>query len=474
MKGNDTLATRSLHAKVVPLFAWLREGFGKLFPARSTGPFVAISVAMLIAFALAVMGQTNIGAAFGGATSAPSAHQNSSFQWGVLAIFVAMELFTGLVVGTGLMEVVAVGLIRISRGHKLILVVFFGFMLFFVSSFLNNLTAMLVILPVLFVALRQADLEQRFVTQTFALLLAVSNLGGAATPIGDFPAIIIMKSGLTDFTGYLTKAFPLFISTTVVMIGLHALLFMKRGDGPKNETSEAALRRRLGVRFLSMQYRHVRIKSLRALLLGLAFAATFCGWAFLPASGFPPEVVAFAGLSLAVLLVAPLGASAKFRNCDLGSVLTIAAFLFLGAVVANTGILHHLAHVLEDRISNPKHLLIAVMIATAAFSGLMQAGPATAAMLPVIQSLAAGPFADQSQWLAIAFASSICAGSSAFVWSATAGFLLRDKVNNADLSSKSGEKIGWGIAQYLPFGVLHMLVQLSVAIAWILLALKLS
>lgn len=43
----------------------------------------------------------------------------------------------------------------------------------------------------------------------FAAILALSNTGGAASPVGDFPAIIIMTSGITDFIHYLTHAFPL-------------------------------------------------------------------------------------------------------------------------------------------------------------------------------------------------------------------------------------------------------------------------
>jgi len=45
------------------------------------------------------------------------------------------------------------------------------------------------------------------------MLLAVGNCAGAATPVGDFPALLIMAAGVTTFGTYLALAFPLFLLT---------------------------------------------------------------------------------------------------------------------------------------------------------------------------------------------------------------------------------------------------------------------
>lgn len=54
----------------------------------------------------------------------------------------------------------------------------------------------------------------------FAVILALSNTGGAASPVGDFPAIVIMTSGITSFLSYLTHAFPLFAMTSLILLVL--------------------------------------------------------------------------------------------------------------------------------------------------------------------------------------------------------------------------------------------------------------
>lgn len=74
-------------------------------------------------------------------------------------------------------------------------------------------------------------------------------------------------------------------------------------------------------------------------------------------------------------------------------------------------------------------------------SGIFSAGPAAAAMMPVIVNICHGPLAAQSDWIAVAYAAAICAGSSLFMWSATAGFILSGKVNGAGIEDEEKQKI---------------------------------
>ncbi|MFC1769865.1 citrate transporter, partial [Nitrospirota bacterium] len=105
-------------------------------------------------------------------------------------------------------------------------------------------------------------------------------------------------------------------------------------------------------------------------------------------------------------------------------------------------------------------------------SGLLSAGPAAAALMPLVVTLASGPSMD-SNWVAIAYAASICAGSSMFMWSATAGFLLRQRIDDADIKDASGQKLNWGSRQYLGYGLMHCAIQLLIAGVWVYIKLSL-
>ena len=122
---------------------------------------------------------------------------------------------------------------------------------------------------------------------------------------------------------------------------------------------------------------------------------------------------------------------------------------------------------LQTHIMNTKKYVIVIMLITSLVSGLVSAGPAAAAMLPVIVNLCNTTLASQSGWVAIAYAASICAGSSLFLWSATAGFILSSKIDDANLGTER-EKITWGIKEYFKYGFVNYVIQMTIAILWIL------
>ena len=70
-----------------------------------------------------------------------------------------------------------------------------------------------------------------------------------------------------------------------------------------------------------------------------------------------------------------------------------------------------------------------------------------------------------------AYAAAICSGSSLFMWSATAGFILSDKVNHAKIKNERGENSRWGILQYLKYGLQNYAIQLGIAVIciWLIL-----
>lgn len=390
----------------------------------------------------------------------------NNFQWNVLIIAVAMSLFTTQLAATGAMNKIAVKFSKWSEGQPVKILVAYALLLFFFSAFLNNFTATLIILPSLFILLRGVKVSEFYIVSLFSLLLAVGNCAGASTPVGDFPAIIILSSGITSFAGYLSHAFPLFLVTALILIGTHVIL-LKRYVG-KNETEKESLERILGVAFLDVQHRHFQINYMNLSVIVFIFISMFFAWSLLPTSQFPPEAIAVIGIIIASAITTARGARTGINCFDLKPFLMIASFLLIAGFVNNTGILVEISRLLEENIHNPNLLLLAVMLLTAVLTGLISAGPSAAAMMPVIQSLANGSLQAESHWLAIAFACAICAGSSLFFWSATAGFMLSDQVGKAKLQDIDAKTdISWGFSAYFKYGILHFLIQLSVGIAWV-------
>ena len=380
----------------------------------------------------------------------------SNYSHDVLVILIVMELFTNLIAETGIMQLLAIKIAEMSKGKKRLCLMMFGGMMFLISSCLNNITAVMMILPIVFVLLKTLEVDKKYVCTFFAAILALSNTGGAASPVGDFPAIVIMTSGITSFLSYLTHAFPLFAITSAVLIavwGLHV----------KKENDDGALRK-LAVTNLKSQYKNIEIRFDVLKLLAVVFVGMFLAWSFVPQNIIPPEIIAILGYCIAMVICSVKKIKVR-QLMDLKSVLTIASFLFFAQVVSQTGVLNLLATYLQNHIDNPKILVMVIMIITSLVAGIFSAGPAAAAMMPVIINICQGPLAGQSDWIAVAYAAAICAGSSLFMWSATAGFILSGKANGAGIEAEDGKKTSWGVGQYLKYGFVNYAIQLSIALA---------
>lgn len=378
-----------------------------------------------------------------------------NYSYDVLVILIIMELFTNLIAETGIMQLLAIKIAELSKGQKRLCLMMFGGMMFLISSCLNNITAVMMILPVVFVLLKTLEVDRKYVCVFFATILALSNTGGAASPVGDFPAIVIMTSGITSFISYLTHAFPLFALTSIVLITVW-------GMRVKREHDDGAVRS-LAVSNLKSQYKNIEIRFDVLRLLAVVFVGMFLAWSFVPQDVIPPEIIAILGYAVA-MVICSIKKIKVGQLMDLKSVLTIASFLFFAQVISQTGLLNLVAAYLQSNIHNPKLLAMAIMIITSIVAGIFSAGPAAAAMMPVIVEICKGPLGAQSDWIAVAYAAAICAGSSLFMWSATAGFILSGKVNSAEIEEEDGKKVSWGVGQYLKYGLVNYAIQLFIAL----------
>lgn len=379
-----------------------------------------------------------------------------NYQYNVLIILIVMELFTNLILSTGIMELLSIKLAVLSKGNKKLILILFGLLMFFISAFLNNITAVMMILPIVFVLLKTIGVNKKYLNLFFAMILAMSNTGGASSPIGDFPAIVIMNSGITSFLGYLVRAFPMFLLTSI-------LLIMWWNRKVKDDKSKLYYRQ-LSIDLLKSRYKNLIVK--KDVLFGLLiiFLFMFIGWSFVPQNLIPSKLIAVLGYVIA-MFYCKLKKINIYQKIDFKPILTISSFLYLAEVVSSIGILNDIASYLQMNIVNQKYLMIVIMLITSLVSGLFGAGPATSAMMPVIINLCSKTFVLQADWVAIAYAASICAGSSLFMWSATAGFILSKEINSANiLDEENSKKINWNIIDYLKYGIQNYIIQIVVAI----------
>ena len=386
-----------------------------------------------------------------------------SYAIEVVVILICLEVYTTILLDTGILDRVSLRLAEFSGGNLFVVAGLFITLMYVVSALLNNLAAAMVTVPVLLQLLRALQIRQTYLNLLLGLLLPIINLGGASTPMGDFPAVIIFASGLTTFNEYLFHALPLFASTAVGLVAVFALSFGLRLH--VDQSSEMNEQRELTVQLMQAANEHTRLSLFYVVPLASVFVGMWLGWAFLPSVS--PMLIAIVGALAAMLVAGQEFADKLLSRYDASAVFNITGVLAIASVVQATGWLEVLANQMVTHIADPVLLLMVMMLVVTLASGVLSAGPAAAAMLPLVEQLVSGPLANEGQWVVTGFAAAICAGSSLFLWSATSGLKLWSMVREADLADADDQPLSWGVVGYLRYGMLAAAVQLLIAISWI-------
>lgn len=388
----------------------------------------------------------------------------SAVPWDVLVILVSLGALSDVLAASRLFDVLAVAAARASRGDPRKVLIVFAAGMYVVSGVVNNLTALLLVLPVQLVLLRLLGADQRFVRWSLGTLLVCCNLGGAATPIGDFPAILLLARGRMGFGSYLSLALPTTAIATAATLAL--VYFVVK---PARSLSNDELTRALTVATVEHLYRRVRIDRRLFAPAAISLALMLVAWFVAkPANGWSPDVVAWIGACATLLAVWHRGESIMRRSLQAEAVLSLLSLFVMVGTVRESGAFTAIARALQSAALAPTLKLSLFLLLTSVLTAVFSAGPSMAALLDVAESLATTlPPATVYVGLALA----VCAGSSLFLTAATAGPLAQAIVEAAGLRDARGAQLRFDFRAHLAAGLLGYAVTLAAAFGFVLLSL---
>ncbi len=370
----------------------------------------------------------------------------ASISMPVLAILLAIGVFAEVFSDSGIFERICRRLAVLARARRTALVLLFLLLTYAASCLLNNLTCLMVLLPIMIGALRAVGMSPAGMQASVSAIVIASNLGGASTMIGDFPNILIARSQGIPFVDFLEWMLP----ACVVLLGVLAVLAAPwRGGAPASPAS-----RELLVEMIDQQ---AAASPVDWRLLGPATVTFAFFLAGITATGwvrFPPEIAAMAFACLCVwCLPRPQDWLARV---DVRSILFLSClFIFAGAVQATGALDRAAAIVLDSTAGDPYRLSASVILLACLLTAVFSAGPTTAALIPVAGAMK-GALPGHLIWWCLSLG--VLAGSSATMLSATAGpvaaNLLRAKTG-LELGFVDFWRIGWKSAA--SFAVLSVL-----------------
>ncbi|WP_197282633.1 ArsB/NhaD family transporter [Bacillus sp. FJAT-18017] len=144
-------------------------------------------------------------------------------DFNTLGLLTGMMLIVAITAETGLFRYLAIWSAKKVKGDPLKLLVVLGFITAGASAFLDNVTTVLLIVPVTFSITRQLKVNPMpyLITQIVA-----SNIGGTATLIGD-PPNIMLGSAVEEltFSAFIFNLAPIAIIVLIVNIAILAFLY---------------------------------------------------------------------------------------------------------------------------------------------------------------------------------------------------------------------------------------------------------
>jgi Na+/H+ antiporter NhaD/arsenite permease-like protein len=363
----------------------------------------------------------------------------------VIFLLAGMMVLAGIVRRTGVFGWMAVRAARLASADPYRVLVVMTIVTALASAFLDNVTTVVLIGPVtLFLA---AGLGMNPLPLIISEILA-SNIGGAATLIGDPPNILIGSAAGLDFNAFLFNLAPLMI--ILLVLYLIAARWIFRGQlGADVERSRTLLA--LDEREMIVDPRLLR-RSL--VVLGL----TLVGFVLHGPLGYEPATVALTG-AVALMLVTRQDPREVLREVEWPTLFFFIGLFMLVTGIIQIGVVEAAAGVVADLTGGAlAGTAVLVMWFSAGASAVIDNIPYAATMTPLVQQLAAGQgHHGDVLWWALAIGTDL--GGNATIIGASANVVL------AALSDREGHRISFGT--YLRYGLPITFASILVSTAYL-------
>ncbi|MEZ4400631.1 MAG: SLC13 family permease [Kofleriaceae bacterium] len=384
----------------------------------------------------------------------------AAVPWDVLIMLIALGLLSELLVASRLFGALALASTRRSGAAPLRLLVMSSVGMYLVSGLVNNLTAILFVLPVLLRLYQLLGVTQRYLSWSLGVLLVACNLGGAATPIGDFPAILLLGSGRMGFVDYLVAAAPPTAAALAVVLVITVVVVR-----PTRDLEDSPLRRRMTLAVMQALYRRVTLERRLLVPAAAAMVAMIVAWVTVPPTRVGPELICWLGVG-AALATAPRTAERLLRTrIEVDAALFLLALFVMVGAVSRAGTFAALATWLTQLPVSPMAQLAIFLVFAGVLTGLFSAGPSMAGLLEVAQLLAR----DMSPTAVyVGLALSVCAGSSLFLTAATSGPMAQIMTEKAGITDRHGAPLEFSFFRFAPVGLVAFVVIQTIGLAYAL------
>jgi Na+/H+ antiporter NhaD/arsenite permease-like protein len=367
---------------------------------------------------------------------------------GTIFLLMGMMIIVNTARLSGLFEYIAIITAKFADGSPIKVLILFSLLTAVVSAFLDNVTTVLLITPMLIYLAELMDLNPIpfLLSEIFA-----SNIGGTATLIGDPPNIMIGSAANLSFNEFLINMGPIVVvDIFIVMLMLYA--FYGRGlkvSPERKEQINAVLKNldeKAAIKDLALFRKSVIVI---LLVIGLFFIHS--------AIGLEPAVVALIGASV-ILLWTRQSPEAILEKIEWPALFFFGGlFIVVGALV-ETGVIASLAAFVVSNVSSTGEAMLIIAWFAAIASAIVDNIPLTATLIPLINGMS-GAMDTYPLWWALSLGA--CLGGNGSAIGASANVVV--------LGIAERNRIKISFIEFLKVGMVILLVTVAVGtmILWI-------
>lgn len=370
----------------------------------------------------------------------------SYIDFNTLGVLVGMMIIVGIVKDTGVFEYLAIFAAKRVKGDPWKIILSLSVITAVVSGFLDNVTTVLLIVPMTFVITDTLELDP--IPFLIPEVIA-SNLGGTATLIGDPPNIMIGSASGLGFTDFIVNLGPIAVVIFAVTFFLFYLVFRKQLQVSEEKKLEIlSFDEKKSIKDISLLK-----KSL--IVLGLVILGFF----FHEQLNYPSALIALSGAAL-LLLLSRESVDEVFLNVEWPTLFFFGGLFILVGSLEKVGLINSLATIIMQ-FTKDNLLLTGIIIIwfSALASSVLDNIPLVATLIPLIKAMGAQGMNISPLWWAISLGA--CLGGNGTLIGASANVVV------AGLAEKHGYKLTF--ARFTKYGMPLMIVSIILSTLYLIL-----
>lgn len=362
-----------------------------------------------------------------------------------IGLLIGMMIIVSILKRTGVFEYLAIRSAKIAGGDPWKILVMLSTITAISSALLDNVTTILLIIPVTLVITEAMDINPLpfVITETM-----MSNIGGTATLIGDPPNIMIGSAVGLSFIDFVVNLAPIVVVIFVVNVLILKIIFKK--------SMHASDSQKLAVMNMDES---VAINDKELLIKGgIVMFLTVSGFMLHATLGYESATVALFGASL-YLLISKLDPEEILLEIEWTTIFFFAALFVLVGALEDVGVIEFLAEkMVEFTKGDIGTSSVVILFGSSVASAFLDNIPFVATMIPLLQDFGIQTGQNISVlWWSLALGA--CLGGNGTLVGASANVIA------SGIVEKHGKKLSF--MEYFKIGFPLMIVSVVISYGYI-------